>query len=215
MFYLWDWQRLLWCRPTWVRNTHVTRAQLGQLPVSKSLPVSMSLTSPRPTSTRCQPQAPDVIRRHRENRHLSALELSHGLFSLFECVLWEWASIMSESAPLLGWADASFPLKKKPANCSTNKTVSSLLMTRINNRCNQWCNISSPVRLGWERKTQISRTNTQQWSRCECLFAVFKSFHVSFRFFLMYLINKDETEHTGQVSRPAAGRVPLITFECD
>lgn len=42
---------------------------------------------------------------------------------------------------------------------------------------------------------------------CICMRAcvcVFKGLYVYFRFFLMYLINKDETEHTGQVIHPAA-----------
>lgn len=34
MFYLWNWQWLLWHSATWLWNTHTTRAQLSQLPVS-------------------------------------------------------------------------------------------------------------------------------------------------------------------------------------
>lgn len=112
MFYLWNWQRLLWCRPTRVWNTHVTRAQLGQLPVSKSLPVYVSLSSPQATSTHCRPHAPYVITRHRENWHLSGLQLSHGLFLLF------WVRPLRVSkhhfwiSTITGRGDASFTLRK-------------------------------------------------------------------------------------------------------
>lgn len=33
-----------------------------------------------------------------------------------------------------------------------------------------------------------------------CVVIIFYKYFLCFRFFLMYLINKDETEHTGQVN---------------